>query len=216
MTPSGLSRWSSADPAGAPIGKFFPYDLPYDVTAFSLTILEGTVVDRVPLFRDVTAWRGPYQGVGQRSAAAWQPYQQDTFITPPFGAYVSGHSTFSAAAAEVMKLYFGSDDFVGPKCASFEEGSSAFEQRSGSVPGVSDVPNSGKDTVGYSPRSRVTLCWDTFSAGASQASESRIYGGIHVRADADDGLALGRQIGRAVFREGNQLFRKYVDVTSVF
>jgi hypothetical protein len=33
----------------------------------------------------------------------WQPYIQ----TPPFPSYVSGHSTISAAAAEVMTEYFG-------------------------------------------------------------------------------------------------------------
>lgn len=167
------------------------------------------------------AWKGPYQGVGLRSAATWQPYQQDTFITPPFAAYVSGHSTFSAAAGEALKLYFGGDGFVGPKCTSFQEGSSAFEKKitagqPGFIAGVTDVPNQGKETVGYSPRSQVTLCWDTFSDAAFQASESRIYGGIHVRADADDGIALGRQIGRAVFRESSKLFGREVGVSSVF
>src|SRR5262249_28076015 len=31
-------------------------------------------------------------------------------ITPPFPEYVSGHSTFSAAASTVLALFFGSDD----------------------------------------------------------------------------------------------------------
>lgn len=38
---------------------------------------------------------------------AWQPYIQ----TPPFPAYVSGHSVISAASAEVMTAYFG-DNFT--------------------------------------------------------------------------------------------------------
>lgn len=151
--------------------------------------------------------------MGLRPAATWQPYQQDTFITPSFAGYVSGHSTFSAAAAEVLKLYFGSDEFVGPKCVGFEEGNSLFEKKiapgqPGYIPGMTDIPNKGKDTVGYSPRSKVTLCWDTFSEAAHQSSESRIYGGVHVRADADDGLALGRHIGRAVFRDSVKMFGK--------
>ena len=35
-------------------------------------------------------------------AANWLPYQRDTFVTPPFAGYISGHSTFSRAAAEVL------------------------------------------------------------------------------------------------------------------
>jgi membrane-associated phospholipid phosphatase len=37
-------------------------------------------------------------------------FQSPFLITPPFPEYVSGHSTFSAAVAEVLKLYFGGDD----------------------------------------------------------------------------------------------------------
>lgn len=38
----------------------------------------------------------------------WQPYIQ----TPPFPSYVSGHSTISAAAAEVMTQFFGNVSFT--------------------------------------------------------------------------------------------------------
>jgi hypothetical protein len=38
----------------------------------------------------------------------WQPYIQ----TPPFPTYVSGHSTISAAAAEVMTEYFDNISFT--------------------------------------------------------------------------------------------------------
>jgi membrane-associated phospholipid phosphatase len=52
----------------------------------------------------IVAWRGPYLGVGKRSGASWQPYQSLTFVTPPFPGYVSGHASFSAAAAEVLPV----------------------------------------------------------------------------------------------------------------
>ena len=42
----------------------------------------------------------------------WQPAQAANFLTPPFPEYTSGHSTFSAAAAEVLKRFTGSDAFV--------------------------------------------------------------------------------------------------------
>ena len=44
---------------------------------------------------------------------AWIPYQLPTFVTPSFQGYVSGHSTFSRAAAEVLAGITGSEYFPG-------------------------------------------------------------------------------------------------------
>ena len=43
--------------------------------------------------------------------ANWQPYQASTVVTPPFPEYISGHSIFSAAGAEILKRFTGSDNF---------------------------------------------------------------------------------------------------------
>ena len=57
----------------------------------------------------VKSWRGPdyisnpatdVAGVDWILAENWWSYQRPTFVTPPFSGYVSGHSTFSRAAAE--------------------------------------------------------------------------------------------------------------------
>ena len=54
----------------------------------------------------------------------WVPYKQPTFVTPAFPGFVSGHSTFSRAAAEVLTAVTGSaffpgglGEFVVPKAA---------------------------------------------------------------------------------------------------
>ena len=52
-----------------------------------------------------------YAGVAWILAENWWPYQRPTFVTPPFAGYVSGHSTYSRAAAEVMTLLTGSEFF---------------------------------------------------------------------------------------------------------
>ena len=68
------------------------------------------------------AWRGPdairdpdtdVAGVGWILAERWWPYQRPTFVTPPFAGYISGHSTFSRAAAEVLTLLTGGYLFPG-------------------------------------------------------------------------------------------------------
>jgi hypothetical protein len=123
--------------------------------------------------RRVRAWGGPYQGPRDIDGGEWHPYQPATFVTPPFAEFVSGHSTFSAAAAEVLKRFTGSDAFGAS--ATIAAGSSRIEP-------------------GRTPAAEVVLAWDTFSAAADEAGLSRRFGGIHF----EDGDLAGRALGRAV------------------
>ena len=68
------------------------------------------------------SWRGPsyiadpatdIAGVGWILAENWWPYQRANFVTPAFAGYVSGHSTFSSAAAEILTLLTGDPFFPG-------------------------------------------------------------------------------------------------------
>ncbi|WP_336211816.1 vanadium-dependent haloperoxidase [Nonomuraea sp. LPB2021202275-12-8] len=135
--------------------------------------------------RPITAVRHLYQGRqiptwGGRTidGATWVPFQVPTFPTPPFGEYVSGHSTFSASAAEVLKRFTGGDAFGAE--ARIAQGSSLVE------PGVS-------------PSRDLTLRWRTFSEAADEAGLSRRYGGIHFRAGDLKGRSLGRAVGAAAW-----------------
>ncbi|MDB4962801.1 MAG: hypothetical protein JWP01_2800 [Myxococcales bacterium] len=144
----------------------------------------------------VKAWRGPgaitnpatdTAGVGWQLCGNWWPYQRPTFVTPPFAGYVSGHSTFSRAAAEVMTLltndpYFpgGVGKFVAPKnqYLVFEEG----------------------------PSVDVTLEWATYRDAADECSLSRIYGGIHPTQDDIPGRKIGAMIGPHALGHAKQFF----------
>lgn len=101
----------------------------------------------------VEAWLGPYLGVGVTDASVWQPYQATTFVTPAFAGYVSGHSTFSAAAYKALELFFGGIEYLAPKCHLIPEGTGLYERRidagmPGFVPGLTDIPNNGPRTQG--------------------------------------------------------------------
>ena len=98
--------------------------------------------------------------------------------SPPFAEYTSGHSAFSAAGAEILKQYTGSDYFGGSVV--FEPGSSRFEPE-------------------LTPRDTVTLAWDTFTEAADEAGSSRLHGGIHFANGDLNGRELGREVGSAVF-----------------
>lgn len=116
-------------------------------------------------WRPVTAIRlGETDG---NSATAGDPSWSSLIGTPPFPDYVSGHSTFSAAAARVLALFYATDQI-------------AFAARSDALPGV-------------------TRSFAGFSAAASEAATSRVYGGIHFRFASDDGMAAGVEIGDWAF-----------------
>jgi hypothetical protein len=161
----------------------------------------------------VTAWGGYYQGVKSIDGGSWLPYQNQFGITPPFSEYVSGHSTFSSAAAYVLEQFFASPNWIGPNSVTCNAGESATEPAitdpaaPGYIAGVTNVPNSGKTTVGYAPASPVTLSWNTWREAADEAGVSRLYGGIHIRDGNLHGVSLGTNVGQAVWGKALSLFR---------
>jgi hypothetical protein len=140
----------------------------------------------------VRAWRGnpddPAQtsGVGWVRAVDWVPYQRETFVTPAFAGYVSGHSTFSRAAAEVMAAFTGSEYFPG--------GLSQWTIPAGAL------------TFEAGPSRDVTLQWATYFDAADQAGISRIFGGIHISADDFAGRRLGATCGQGAWELAQRYF----------
>jgi hypothetical protein len=124
--------------------------------------------------RTVLAWGGPGMGTRAIQGEDWLPYQPSTVVTPPFAEYVSGHSTFSAAAAEVLASFTGSQRFG----------------LSVTIPARSSMIEPG-----VTPSRPVTLSFRTFAGAADQAGRSRRYGGIHFRDGDLDGRRLGGRVG---------------------
>jgi hypothetical protein len=81
----------------------------------------------------IQAWGGPYQGTKTIRGEDWLPYQRANFVTPSFPEYLSGHSTFSAAAAMLLKSATGSDTFG--MSDTIPAGSSRVEPRTDTQPG---------------------------------------------------------------------------------
>jgi len=128
---------------------------------------------------EINAWGGPGLGTITIPATQFLTYQNPFGPpSPPFAEYTSGHSAFSAAGAEILRLFTGSDVFGGS--VTFAPGTSAFE------PGIT-------------PGSSVTLFWDTFSEAADEAGISRRYGGIHFLDGDIQGRILGRRVGGSVW-----------------
>lgn len=127
--------------------------------------------------RDEVAWI---------DATTWVPYQLDTFVTPSFPGYVSGHSAFSRAGAEVLAAFTGSEFFPnGLGEWSVPEGWLRFDD---------------------GPSEPVTLQWATYYDAADQAGISRLYGGIHIEADDLAGRIIGATCGKGAVKKAFALF----------
>ena len=136
------------------------------------------------LFKDkkIKAYGGPEKGTRIINGENWGPY----LVTPPHTEHVSGHSTFSAASAEILKLFTGSDDFGESYTA--KPGSLKFE------PGR--------------PQKEITLHWNTFTEAALEAGLSRRYGGIHFFNADNQGQILGRKIATLVWNKAQEYFKE--------
>jgi hypothetical protein len=115
-------------------------------------------------------------GVGWVRAVEWITYQRRTFVTPAFPAFISGHSTFSRAGAEVLTALTGSPyfpdglgEYVAPKgkFLTFEQG----------------------------PSTEVRLQWASYYDASDEAGQSRLWGGIHIAPDDFTGRRLGHRVG---------------------
>jgi hypothetical protein len=115
-------------------------------------------------------------GVGWILATEWVPYQRATFVTPAFPGYVSGHSTFSRAAAEVMTELTGS--------RYFPDGLAEWTVEAGTL-----IHEAG-------PTDDLTLQAASYYDAADQAGLSRIYGGIHPSVDDISGRRTGSICGK--------------------
>ena len=145
----------------------------------------------------VRAWRGfpddptiETSGVGWIRAVDWVPYQRSTFVTPAFPGYVSGHSTFSRAAAEVLTAITANPYFPG--------GLSEWTLPQG------DLRHEEGPTVD------TTLQWATYFDAADQAGISRLFMGIHITEDDFE----GRRIGSVCGRDAWALAERYFDGTA--
>ena len=128
-----------------------------------------------------------YGGVDWILPENWMPYQRKTFVTPPFAGYVSGHSTFSRAGAEVLTALTGDPYFPGG-LGVFQANTDFLEFEQG-------------------PSEAVTLQWATYYDASDEAGISRLWGGIHV--DADD--LMGRKIGSHIGQKAFTLAKQYFD-----
>lgn len=144
----------------------------------------------------IRSWKGPdyindpekdKAGVDWILAENWWPYQRYSFVTPPFAGYVSGHSCFSIASAEILEFITGSAYFPGGiKEVTLETDFLDFED---------------------GPSEPITLQWATYREAADETCLSRVWGGIHPPVDDVEGRKVGEEVAETVEDFVDQLFK---------
>ena len=95
-------------------------------------------------------------------------------FTPPFPAYPSGHATFGGALCQVMRRFFGTDNFT--------------------FTFVSDEWNGVTTDNDGATRPLLPETFHSFSEAEDDNGQSRIYLGIHFSYEKTSGIMLGNQI----------------------
>lgn len=152
--------------------------------------LEGEEGEHIGKIK-IKAWLGPkviedpttqIAGVDWMLAEEWFPYQRISFVTPPFAGYISGHSTYSRAAAVILSSITGDPFFPGGM-------------------GVFDFEANDYLVFEAGPSVSMQLQWATYQDASDQCSLSRIWGGIHPPIDDIPGRFIGQQIGEDAFEQ---------------
>lgn len=136
-----------------------------------------------------------YSGVRWITPGTWLPYQKKNFVTPAFPGYISGHSTFSRAGAEVLTRITGSEFFPGGL-------------------GHFTAPAHTFLSFEKGPSESIDLQWGTYYDAADQAGLSRLWGGIHPPIDDFAGRRVGSACGQATWTLASSYFDGSVLKTS--
>lgn len=153
----------------------------------------GEYVGRIKFYtwkghKYITAPTTERAGVGWIRAEEWTTYQRKTFVTPPFAGFVSGHSTYSRAAADILTQLTGDPYFPG---------------------GIGEYvvhANSNYLVFEEGPSQDIHLQWATYRDASDQSSLSRIWGGIHPPFDDIPGRELGSKVASAAFVLAEEYF----------
>ncbi|MCE8514217.1 phosphatase PAP2 family protein [Ruegeria pomeroyi] len=157
--------------------------------------------------QEIQSWGGPNEGTVTMLGQEWQPYQNVTFVTPPFPEFVSGHSTFSMAAARTIASFVGSDIYYdGTTYGSYDlddvEGVDLLGEYVATHLAFEDFG------VGEDP---IVLRWNTLTEAAEEAGISRLYGGIHIQDGNLQALEVGRQVAEQAQKRWEALFTRAGD-----
>jgi PAP2 superfamily len=131
------------------------------------------------LWRPETAIQRAFENKNPGTTAdpTWRllsPNPDGTRFSPAFPAYVSGHATFGATHAGILRNFFGTDNVT--------------------FTATSEDPSArGNNGI------RITRTFNSFSSAALENGRSRVYLGVHYQWDADAAYVSGTKLADFLF-----------------
>jgi hypothetical protein len=163
----GLDRWQ--------LGRLFAL---LNIAQADAAIVNQTWKYTYNFWRPVTAIRWPDDGnPDTESDPVWRPF----LVTPPYPDYPCALPTGTAAAAAVLREYFGTDDV-------------AFTRTSNAPAVLLPAP------MAPLPAKSITRTFQSLSAAVAESIDARVFAGIHFREGCEAGVRQGTQVGRFVAR----------------
>ena len=108
--------------------------------------------------------------------------------SPAHPSYPSGHATVAGACTTVLKAFFNGDAALPQLPGGFTRHSTGYVQTT--LDGTALLPYDGALTLG-----------GELDKLASNIAHARDFGGVHFRADGDQGMALGEQVALRLLRD---------------
>ncbi|QHG16676.1 vanadium-dependent haloperoxidase [Nostoc sp. ATCC 53789] len=131
------------------------------------------------LWRPETAIQRAFEdnNPGTTADPTWRPLSPNadgTRFSPSFPAYISGHATFGAVHASILRNFFGTDNVT--------------------FTATSEDPSArGNNGI------RITRTFNSFSSAALENGRSRVYLGVHFQWDADAAYVSGTKLADFLF-----------------
>ena len=167
----GLDRWQ--------LGRLFAL---LNIAQADALIVNQTWKYTYNFWRPVTAIRWPDDGNPETASdPVWRPF----LVTPAYPDYPCALPSGTAAAAAVLREYFGTDDV-------------AFTRTFNAAAVPLPVP------MAALPAKSITRSFQSLSAAVAEAIDARVFAGIHFREGCEAGARQGTQVGRFVVRHSLQ------------
>jgi len=157
----------------------------------------------------IQSWAGPYMGVQTIPGSNWQGWFVPGRVNNAGPEYACGHCINFASTTTILESYFGlafRGNNVTIAKGTFEVEPKITQGNPGFIAGVTDVANTGPNSIGYGPATDIHLGWSTWQDLRTDISNSRIYLGAHTLHSTQEGQKLGIQIGENVWNIVQKMF----------
>ena len=145
-----------------------------------------------------TSWT-PNKGFQTIKGGQWVPFQDTTFVTPPFPDFASGHSVFSTCMGELLIWWFNSKVLYDSSTLVEMPNPKAFSTMLNGgntlcLLGKFSVAKGSSVVESISPSTSVDLTFNTINDLYLACGKSRVYGGIHT----NNTNILSQEIGKSI------------------